>query len=112
MSTSFVNPTSTDGINNTDRIQRSFERFHFDNPHVYTALVAFAREAKAAGFGRYGMKSLFERLRWHYEIELRSTDLYKLNNNYTSRYARLIMATESDLKHFFETRSSAATAGA
>ena len=88
-----------------DRIERDFRKFHAENPHVYELLCVKAREAKAAGHARYGIKSIFERVRWHYQIELRHLEEpFKLNNNYTSRYARLIMAQEPDLAGFFEIR--------
>jgi hypothetical protein len=85
-------------------IQDSFEEFHRANPNVYTLLVKFARQAKAAGMKKYGIASLFERLRWHISIELKSEQAFKLNNNFRSRYARLIMEHEPDLDGFFELR--------
>ncbi len=87
-----------------DRIQREFLKFHRENPHVYFKLVELAHQAKRSGRKRYGMKSLYERLRWHYEIELKSSDDFKLNNNFTSRYSRLLAEREPDLAGFFETR--------
>jgi hypothetical protein len=85
-------------------IQERFEKFHAENPEVYRLLVKFAREAKAAGRKKYGIASLFERLRWHVDIELKGEKEFKLNNNYRSRYARRIAAVEYDLKDFFEVR--------
>ena len=67
-------------------------------------LVAFGHEnAKAHGETRVGVKALFERLRWSYN---RATvgDSWRLNNSYTSRYARLIAAERPDLAPLFETR--------
>ena len=49
------------------------------------------------------MKALFERVRWHVAIE-QGDDVFKVNNNLTSHYARLIMTCEPDLAEFFETR--------
>ena len=84
-------------------ISEQFQRFHDANPHVYTTLVVMARRMKAHGRARVGMKALFERLRWQWFEQTRGDD-YKLNNNYTAHYARLIMRQESDLVGFFETR--------
>lgn len=86
-----------------DSIQIRFERFHSKNLSVYTKLVGLAREVKARGRGHYGIEPLFARLRWHFEFETEG-DSFKLNNNYTSRYARLIMENEPDLRGFFRTR--------
>jgi len=84
-------------------ITRAFWQFHRENPNVYRELVRLARQMKGAGRTRYGIASLFEVVRWHRALV--TTDLdFKINNSYRSRYARLIMDTEPDLKDFFETR--------
>lgn len=88
------------------RIDRAFLAFHAANPDVYIELVALAREAHARGRRRLGMKMLWEVVRW--KRFLRTTDngasVFKLNNNYHSRYARLIALREPDLAGLFELR--------
>ena len=84
-------------------IAAQFNEFHLDNPHVYDLFVRFARELKAAG-RRGSSKLIFERLRWEFAISTTSSDEFKLNNNFTSQYARLAMALEPDLAGFFATR--------
>lgn len=80
-----------------------FEKFHASNPHVYAELVRLARQAVAKGRTRFGMKALWEVMRWHFWLNTTDTD-FRLNNNYSSRYARLIMQQEADLRGVFETR--------
>lgn len=80
-----------------------FAAFHRENPKVYQKLVELARRVRGRGFETYSIKSLFEQVRWHYHVETNDPD-FKLNNNYHSRYARLIMEQEEDLKDFFEIR--------
>ncbi len=80
-----------------------FEAFHRMNPHVYKSVVAVSLDLKERGFRKGGMKMVFERLRWLYAIQTVGED-YKLNNNYTAYYARLVMETVPDLDGFFETR--------
>ena len=86
-------------------LSEQFRRFHTDHPEVYEGLVSLARQAKKAG-GRAGIKMIFEVLRWNRLIAGLPDPYedYKLNNNYHSRYARLMMRREPDLKDFFETR--------
>lgn len=87
-----------------------FEEFHRDNPRVYETLVRLAREWVAA-FGRrkLGLAALRERARW--EIALSTSDPdYKINNNYTPYYARLLMLREPDLAGLFDLRASEADA--
>lgn len=86
-------------------IDEQFMEFHVANPHVYRNLVRLAREAKSQGCKKIGMKFLIERLRWEYIVKTNhAASEYAINNNYTSRYARMIMDTCPDLQGFFETR--------
>jgi hypothetical protein len=86
-------------------IQDKFEEFHRLNPWVYWELVVLTRDLVQRGKRKIGIGMLFEVLRWQY---IRSTidpsSDFKLNNNYRSRYARLIEAQEPDLAGKFETR--------
>lgn len=85
-------------------IDSAFIDFHRANPHVYDALVRLAKQAAAAGRTKVGMKMLFEVLRWEQFLVTSDPD-FKLNNNYTARYARLIMEQEPELAGIFEVRS-------
>lgn len=91
-----------------DRIDAEFSHFLAQNPHVYSAVVRLAREAKDAGFP-CGIATIWERLRWHYGVEIRG-GTFRLNNNYRSRMARLVMDNEPDLRGFFEIRELRAAA--
>lgn len=90
-----------------DPIDQAFYEFHHANPHVYTALCRLARRWRAAGHDRCSMNMLFETLRFDEGLRTGSTDGLKLNNNFRSRYARIIQANERDLAGFFETRALA-----
>lgn len=85
-------------------IEDDFWRFHRENPHVYVRLVELARTwRRRRGSRRLGIGMLFEVLRW--EVAMRTTgEDFKLNNNYRSYYARLIMQREPDLAGVFDTR--------
>lgn len=87
-------------------IQQRFEAFHQSNPWIYNALVSLARDWKYQGHDRVGIKTLIEVVRWTYGRRTRrATDQkWKLNNSFTSRYARLIAEREPDLAELFETR--------
>lgn len=89
-----------------DRLQRDFEAFHHANPEVYDRLVKLARAYLEAGKTHEGIGHLWEIMRWQFWFETRrgEHELYRLNNNWRSRYARLIMEREPDLAQFFETR--------
>lgn len=86
-------------------IEEAFNQFHALNPYVYANLVALAMQMHARGRKRIGMKMLFELLRWNHMLHTQDNQSeYKLCNNYTSRYARLIMENETALDGIFATR--------
>jgi hypothetical protein len=89
-------------------ISTKFDQFHTENPRVYRILVRLAREwVTGTGRNKLGTKALFERARWEIAINTSDPD-YKLNNNYTPFYARLIMYREIDLAGLFDLRVSEA----
>lgn len=98
-------PLSAPAVTPTMTHQERFEAFHAMNPHVLEALRELAMHALDRGHGRIGIKMLWEVLRW--KRMMRTTDPhseYRLNNNYHSRYARLLMEREPRLAGLFETR--------
>lgn len=95
----------------SDEAQRTdwdtkFASFHANNPHVYEAFLLLARQARhVKGYRRIGINMLYEQLRWEGRFRVRPDDSgFFLNQNFTSRYARLIMDSEPDLADLFETR--------
>jgi hypothetical protein len=87
-------------------IQQKFEDFHHGNPKVYDELVRMARVLQARGHARVGIELLFAQIRW---MSLMSTsgddDGFRLNNSFTSRYARLILAEHPEFDALFEIRT-------
>lgn len=89
-------------------IAERFETFNRDNPKVYVVLVRLAREWVArTGRPKLGIKTLYERTRWEIALATNDPD-FKLNNNFTAYYARLIQEQEPDLDGMFDLRASAA----
>ncbi len=89
-------------------IEERFHSFHQLNPHVYLAITSLARELKRQGWAKAGMKQIFEQLRWKFAVATRG-DRWRLNNDFTAPYARLVMKQERDLDGFFETREAKGT---
>jgi hypothetical protein len=87
-------------------IQERFAKFHNSHHEVYWELVKLSREATSKGRTKIGMKQLFEVLRWDRMINgLPDEDEeFKLCNDYTSRYARLLMDNNPDLDGIFDIR--------
>lgn len=87
-------------------IDTRFRDFHANNPSVYTELVTMARQLHSRGYRRIGIELLFAAFRWNRMLSTTADEYgFKLNDHFTSRYARLIMATEPDLNDFFRTRT-------
>lgn len=84
-------------------IDQAFWNFHRKNPKVYTKIVEMTETAKRSGKRKIGMKMLFEVIRWEHLVHTRSDD-FALNNNYTSRYTRLIEECNPELANMFEKR--------
>jgi hypothetical protein len=85
-------------------ITEKFEQFHADHPDVYDQLVELARRMRSRGHAHYGIATLFEVVRYHRHTSGKDADGFKLNNNYRSHYARLIMERERDLNGMFHLR--------
>ncbi len=75
---------------------RKWRDFHHDNPKVFGLFMRFSRQAKAAGFEKFGGRIIGERIRWHTRIETQSSDGYKISNNHWPYYCRLTMLLYPD----------------
>lgn len=86
-------------------IEEKFMAFHQANPHVYEAMREMALELKARGFQQWGVKALYEVLRFEYAMQTsHEQGEFRLNNNYTALYSRMLMDNEPELLGFFEVR--------
>ncbi len=90
-----------------DEIQRNFSKFHAKNPRVYQLFCRFTQQMRDSGFEHGGAKMIAERIRWETGVVTTSDPPIKLNNNYTSRYARMWMR-DYRAPGFFRTRELAA----
>ena len=82
----------------------AFIAYHHKNPHVYAAFRTIALRLYERGVRHYGAKAIMEIVR--YETIIRAqTEPLKTNNNYTSRYARLLATNDSRFADFFEFRT-------
>lgn len=87
-------------------IDQRFRDFHDANPGVYRELVSMARQMRARGYRKIGIELIWAAYRWNRMMRTTADDFaFKLNDHFTSRYARLIMAQEEDLIDFFHTRT-------
>jgi hypothetical protein len=88
-------------------IAQDFWAFHTKHPIVYSTLVEMTREwRRVRGPGKVSIAMFWQSMRHQWGLHgLPDPDEeFKLNNNYTSHYARLIMLSEPDLDAAYETR--------
>jgi hypothetical protein len=91
--------------NMRNSIESKFRKFHKEHPEVYRDILHLAIQSQLLGRKKIGMKSLYEKIRWDYMLNPKYEHVdFELNNNFTSRYARLIMKDVPYLRGLFETR--------
>jgi hypothetical protein len=86
-----------------NRNEERYREWAEKNPDVVALFLRFARERMAQG-RRFGMKALWERVRWEEPFSMERTDGWRLNNNHVSYVARDLLALEPRLVHFITTR--------
>ncbi|MDX2880838.1 hypothetical protein [Streptomyces ipomoeae] len=85
-------------------IQQRFEAFHALNPWVLRALTRLTVDCVEKGFARIGIGMLFELLRYQYGAATKG-DEFALNNDYRSRYVRLLLDEHPEWTSLFEVRA-------
>ena len=86
-------------------IQERFTRFHRCNPWVLAALEKMAIAEMQSGF-RTSVDYLVHNLRWHYRRTTRDPNSdFKISNDYTSRYARLLLEKNPSLHRVIKTKT-------
>lgn len=86
-------------------VVEGFWKFHQENPEVFGLFKALCDDVRNAGKTKYGAKAVMEVVRWKVNVYTHG-DEFKINNNYTSCYARLLMIEDPSFDGFFQLRSS------
>jgi hypothetical protein len=96
------------GNNPKGDLERHFFEYHRANPHVYKLFKKFADDVRKAGYKRYSCRTILHRVRWEKDVKTTEADgrtPFKINNNFSPYYARLLMEKNSEFAKFFELRS-------
>ena len=88
------------------RLDQEFATWRRKHPEAWAELVNLCLRWRRMGHARWSVKAAFEVVRWERAVAgLPAPDeVWKLNNNLTSRVARALMAEDSALAGMFETR--------
>lgn len=85
--------------------EAKFRVFHANNPHIYELVKRYTFDVIATGRERFSMTSIFERIRWHSNVETRDSEPFKLCQNYIPYYSRLFMEDFPQHRGFFRTNA-------
>lgn len=87
-----------------DTIQDRFESFNALNPWVLESFERMTADYLSRGHARIGIGMLTEVLRWHYSRQT-AGDAFKINNDYRSRYVRLLIERHPEWADAFQCRT-------
>ena len=86
-------------------VEERFTRWMEAHPEIYAEFKRIAGELYARGIGHYGAKAIMEVIRFHRAMSGQDeSNPFKVNNDYTSRLSRKLMAEDARFADFFETR--------
>ena len=84
-------------------LKRKMWDWHLANPHVWELFKEYTFQAIKAGREHYSVNAIFERIRWHTDIETKG-DSFKISNNHRAYYARYFHAMYPEHDGFFRTK--------
>lgn len=88
-----------------NNLEKKFNQFDAKNTHVWQMFVQFADQVRLTGRLVYSVNAIFEKIRWHTDIETKSDTDFKLSNNHRAYYARKYMNSHPNRAGFFNTKS-------
>lgn len=85
-------------------IDSAFEKYHSQNPQVYDMFKEQVYRAIRLKREKFSANAIINWLRWEVAMRIKTDDTYKINNNFSSRYARLFVKENPHYEHMFEFR--------
>lgn len=84
-------------------IDQRFTDYHKDHPQVYEWFKTFALQAIDRKKGKTSAKLIVNRIRWEMNFQVIGED-YRINDAYSSRYARLFIKDFPEYTSYLEMR--------
>lgn len=78
-----------------------FKEYHQANPEIYRQFVIYAHRMKGVR-KKYSAWTVINVIRWNFD--LRTTEPFKINNDFIALYARLLIHHDPSFEGFFELR--------
>ncbi len=89
----------------SERLKRAWWEYHKESPEVYELVEQYTFQVIGRGYRNYSINSIFERIRWHADIET-TGESFKLSNNHRAYYARYFHHLHPELNGFFRTKQT------
>lgn len=85
-------------------IDAAFEIYHQQNPKVYELFKKYVNDILSRGKKLTSAKMIINRIRWEIYMETKGNEEYRINDAFTSRYARLYAKEYPHYKDIFNFR--------
>lgn len=85
-------------------VTEQFNQFDRDNPKVYELFKKKVFEAIKMGKKKTSSKMILNLIRWTYYLETKSDDEFKINDRYTSHFARKFAREYPEHREMFNYR--------
>jgi hypothetical protein len=85
-------------------LDAKFAEYHHENPDIYAAFKRAAFKVRRTGRTHFGAKCIMEYVRFQTAVSGAHLDGFKINNNFTSRYVRMLETDCPEFDGFFEKR--------
>lgn len=87
-----------------EELEEQAKAAHHKHPIIWEWFVQLTEDRIEKGFKYYSAKAIIEQVRWHTADPEHGPDEFKINDNYTSFYARWFMIQFPKHKGFFRLR--------
>jgi hypothetical protein len=98
----YAEQSEVKSVSRADQILAAFEKFHKKNPEIWELFKKFSLDMIARGRTNYSSNAIFERIRWHVDVDTNSE--VKLSNNLRPYYARMFHIAHPEHDGFFKNK--------
>jgi hypothetical protein len=82
---------------------KRFKKFNRKNPNVFKQFVELAFKMLQTGRAKYSARTIIEVMRWERDLQTVG-EVFKINDNYTPIYVRMLIHENPEFGDFFELR--------
>ena len=87
----------------SDALKHQWWDYHKSNAQVYDLFERFTMDVIKRGHKKYSANAVFERIRWHTNVETEHGE-FRLSNNHRAYYARYFHWKHPEFDGFFRTK--------